>query len=81
MDLLAALLWAGAGGGVIAVVVGLARPARRRPALILAAALFLPIGILGILSIGIVFLVAALLCLLGAMWRRPPAERVTDHGP
>ena len=81
MDLLGTLLWAGAVGGVIAVVVGLAQPSRRRVALILAAVLFLPIGILGILSIGILFLAAALACLIGAVAGRPPAGRVTAPSP
>lgn len=81
MDLLATLLWAGAVGGVIAVVVGLAQPSRRRAALILAAVLFLPIGILGIMSIGIFFLAAALLCIIGAVLSRPPADRVPAPSP
>lgn len=59
MDLLAILLWAGTIGGVVAVVVGVVQPSRRRAALILAAVLFLPIGILTIMTIGVMFLTDA----------------------
>ncbi len=60
------LLWGGAIGGVVAAVSALRRPAERRQRLLLAAVLFLPIGVLGILSIGLIFLLASVLCLVGA---------------
>lgn len=69
--LIAVTLWAGAALGVVAVIVAVRRPAQRRLALLLAALLFLPIGVLGILSIGIVFLVAAAVCLGAAVFDRP----------
>ncbi len=69
MDLLAMLLWVAAGAGVVAVAVAFARPSLRRPALIVAAMLFLPVGVLGILSIGVVFLAAAATCLAFAFAR------------
>ncbi len=69
--LIASLLWAGAALGVVAVIVAIRQPSRRRVALLLAALLFLPIGILGILSIGAVFLVAAAVCLGFALFGRP----------
>lgn len=62
--LLAVVLWTSAALGVLAIVVASSRPSKRRPALLVAALLFLPIGVLGILSIGIFFLAAAALCLL-----------------
>ncbi len=71
MDLLAGALWAGAVAGALAVVVAVGRPDRRRGWLLAAASLFLPIGILGILSIGALFLLAAAACVLGAVRVRP----------
>lgn len=62
-SLIGVALWTGAGLGVVAVVVALARPSKRRVALLVAALTFLPIGVLGILSIGALFLVAAAVCL------------------
>lgn len=70
MDLLAVLLWTAAAGGALSVVVATVQPRQRRGALLLAASLFLPIGILGILSIGVVFLVATALCLVLAVSSR-----------
>lgn len=64
-------MWAGAALGVLAVIVAVRRPSRRRVALLLAALLFLPIGVLGILSVGAVFLVAAAMCLAFAAFSRP----------
>ena len=64
--LVAAGLWGGALLGVLAVIVAVRRPARRRVALLLAALSFLPIGVLGILSVGAVFLAAAVVCLASA---------------
>jgi hypothetical protein len=80
-NVLAMLAWAGAGGSAICVAVALVRPARRRVALVLAAFLLLPIGILGILSIGIFFLAAAVLCLIGAIMGRPPAGQKPEPSP
>lgn len=74
MDLLATLLWAGAAGGILAVAVALMRPGRRRGWLLAASLLFLPIGIMGILSVGIVFLLAAAACLIGAVMSRPQPD-------
>ena len=64
-------VWAGAALGVLSVIVAVRQPSRRRVALLLAALLFLPIGVLGILSIGVVFLVAAAVCLGFAVFSRP----------
>ena len=69
--LIASVLWAGAALGVVAVIVAIRHPSRRRVALLLAALLFLPIGVLGILSVGVVFLVAAAVCLTFAVFHRP----------
>lgn len=64
---IAAALWVGAAAGAAAVVVAIAIPQRRRPALLAAAVLFLPIGIYGILSVGALFLAAALACVIAAV--------------
>ena len=69
--LIASALWAAAALGVVSVIVAIRQPSRRRVALLLAALLFLPIGVLGILSIGVVFLVAAAVCLAFAVLGRP----------
>lgn len=80
MDLLAVSLWAGAAAGVLAVVVAVARPEQRRRWLLVAAVLFLPIGILGILSIGALFLLVAAACIIGAVMGRPSRTRPSDRG-
>ena len=71
MTALATALWAGALAGVACVIAAVTRPARRRVALLLAAVLFLPIGVAGILSVGIVFIAAALACVIAAIASRP----------
>lgn len=63
--------------GVAAVVVSLVRPEARRAALLVGAAAFAISGVLGILSIGVVFLVAALLC--GVLAARGAPSNT--HGP
>jgi hypothetical protein len=50
----------GAAAGTLAVIVAAVRPMQRQQWLLTAGALFLPIGILGILSVGIFFLVQRL---------------------
>ena len=72
-------LWTGAALGVAAAVVAIARPSSRRWALLLAALLFLPIGVFGILSIGAVFLLASALCLMVALFSKPDT-RTTSNG-
>ena len=78
MDWLAVGLWTGALGGVIAVAVAIVLPRRRRAALLVGAALFLPIGVLGILSIGIFFLIAAVACVTVALLPRSRGTRATS---
>lgn len=65
--LIALALWTGAVLGVGAVIAAVLRPLQRRLLLLVAAGLFLPIGIFGILSIGVVFLAAALACVVFAL--------------
>jgi hypothetical protein len=77
VDWLAVGLWTGALGGFIAVVAAIALPHRRRAALLVGAALFLPIGVLGILSIGIVFLIAAVACVTFALLPKSRGTRPT----
>ena len=64
-------LWASVLLGLAAIVFAIARPDRRRVALLVAAAALLPIGVLGILTIGWVFLVAAAVCLTSAFVSPP----------
>lgn len=75
MTVVAAGLWSAAAAGVGAVLVAALTPARRRVALIVAACLFLPIGIAGILSIGALFLLAAAVSLIVAVRTRPEETR------
>ena len=64
-ELLVAIWFAAAVGGVIAVLVGLFASGDTRPRwLAIAVACFVVAGVLGILSIGILFLVLAGACFL-----------------
>lgn len=62
MDVLGVIWWGSAAGALVAVAVAVTTPSRRREALVTAGLLFLVAGVLGILSIGIVFIVAAIVC-------------------
>lgn len=75
---LALLLWGLAAAGVVAVVLAVTVPRLRVRLLVAAAVLFLPIGILGILSIGWLFLAAAAGCLAAAV---ATARRGTTSTP
>ncbi len=75
--LVAALLWTGAALGATSVLVAIRAPRHRRLALIVAALLFLPIGIFGIMSIGAVFIVAAAACVAAAVLVRPRDQHTT----
>lgn len=68
---LAVGLWAVALAGVAAIVVAVVRPRVRRIALLAAATAFLPIGVLGILSVGAAFLITSVVCLVVAVRARP----------
>lgn len=61
-DTLTIIWWLATATGISAVVVSLVQPAVRRSALLVGAAAFAVSGVLGILSIGVVFLVAAIVC-------------------
>lgn len=67
MDLLGVIWWGSAAGGFVSVAVAVTVPSRRRAALVVASLLFLVAGGLGILSIGIVFIVAASVCAVVAV--------------
>ena len=69
--LIAVALWVGAALGALAVVVAVAVPSKRRVGLLAAALLFLPIGVAGMLSVGVVFLAAAAVCLAWATLGKP----------
>lgn len=75
--LVAVMLWTLAVSGMLAVAVAAARPSKRRVALVAAAVLFLPIGVFGILSVGGIFLAAALVCLVLAVVGR---DRISADG-
>lgn len=72
----AVLLWFAAAAGAVAATAAVRLPGLRRVLLVVAAILFLPIGILGILSVGALFLAAAAVCLVAAVRWRP----VRDDG-
>jgi hypothetical protein len=78
VDWLAVGLWTGALAGTIAVAAAVVLPHRRRAALLVSAALFLPIGVLGILSIGIFFLIAAVVCVTVALLHKPRGTHPTS---
>lgn len=65
--LLAMVLWGAAALGVVAAISAIVLPQLRRILFVVAAVLFLPIGVLGIMSIGVVFLVAAGACIVAAV--------------
>ena len=67
MDLLGVIFWGFAAGGFASVAVAVGMPPRRRAALLVASLFFLVAGVLGILSIGIVFIVAAIVCVAVAV--------------
>ena len=80
--LLAMVLWGAAGLGVFAAISAIALPRLRRVLFVVAAVLFLPIGVMGILSIGVVFLVAAAACIVAAVLAdgRPRPRTPTPSG-
>lgn len=65
-------LWMGALGGIAAIAVAITTPARRRSALVVAALVFLPLGVLGLLSVGAAFLALSAGCLVAAALTRKP---------
>ena len=69
-EAVAVALWAGALGGLVAIAIAVAKPSKRRVALLVAAFLFLPIGVLGILTVGWIFLALALGCIIAAALSR-----------
>lgn len=66
MSVLSVVWFTSAIGGALAAVVGLLVPKVRRWALLVAGAGFSIAGVLGILSIGILFLGLAAFCFIGA---------------
>lgn len=80
-SLIGVALWTGAGLGVLAVALAVARPDKRRVALLVAGLAFIPIGVLGILSIGALFLVAAVVCLALAAFGPPGTAGNTVESP
>lgn len=67
MDLLGLIWWGSAVGGFASIALAVAVPSRRRSALLVASLLFLLAGVLGVLSIGILFVVAAIVCAVAAL--------------
>lgn len=74
MVALSIVWWSAAVIGVVALIVAGLSASRRRGVLAVAAAAFLVVGILGILSIGLPFLVLAGVCAWAAARRRTLAE-------
>jgi hypothetical protein len=62
MNVLTVVVYAAMVIGAAAVIAGVAVPRLRRPMFWLAAGMFTVVGVLGILSIGILFLAAAVVC-------------------
>lgn len=67
VGILAVVWWLAVVGGAAALVVAVVSPQRRAVSLWVAAGLWVVPGILGILSIGILFLVAAVACGVAAV--------------
>lgn len=80
MDVLSVIWLGSVAGAVAAVAVAVTMPARRREALILAGVLFLVAGVLGILSIGMLFIVAAIVCGVVALRTREGRARSISGG-
>lgn len=67
MDVLGLLWWGSVIAATAAALYGLGSPRRRRPAMTVAAVLFLMDAWIGILSIGLVFLPLSVACALAAL--------------
>jgi small-conductance mechanosensitive channel len=76
-DVLVVLWFVSAIGGGLALLIAAVAPTHRRALLVTAAALFAVAGVLGILSVGALFLVAAALCAVGA--RRSRTSVITTR--
>ena len=76
-DALSMVWWTSALGGGLAALTAAVAPRVRRKALFTASALLLLAGVLGILSIGVLFLVAATACAVLATRTRKVHG---DHG-
>lgn len=68
--ILSVVFWLAVVGGAVALVVAVASPQQRVASLWVAAGLWVVPEILGIMSIGILFLVAAVACGVGAVMVR-----------
>ncbi|MQB02268.1 MAG: hypothetical protein GEU78_18845 [Actinobacteria bacterium] len=79
MNTLTIVWWGATLGGVVAALVAVLTPSGRRPALLVAASLFLISGVLGILSIGVVFLVLAVVCVIAAVLSH--SHQSSDRSP
>jgi hypothetical protein len=69
-DVLVVAWWTCALGGVAALAVAVSMASRRRQALGTAAVLLAAAGVLGLASVGIIFLVAATFCAFAALRAR-----------
>jgi hypothetical protein len=67
--------------GVVAAISAIALPRLRTALFVVAAVLFLPIGVLGIMSVGVVFLVAAGACIVAAVLARQGRRPRTPTSP
>ena len=71
MEALSLAAWSSAVTGVVALPVAALRASVRRTALATAAAGFAVAGVLGILSIGLIFIILAVLCAFAAARTSP----------
>jgi hypothetical protein len=75
MDLLTVIWWAAVVVGVVSILLAVGLASRRSELLVLAGGSFALAGVLGILSIGVIFLAAAAVCIAVATRR----ERITPR--
>ncbi len=68
-------------GSYAAAASAIALPGPRRGGYLIAAVLFLPIGVLGLASVGIVFLAAAAACIVAAVLAGDGAVRMFRARP
>ncbi len=79
MAVLALIWWTAAIGGLVAGLVGITVRSRRRESLLIAGGLFAVAGVLGILSIGIIFVVFSAACIVAATRTDAPVGAHAGH--
>jgi hypothetical protein len=77
-EVLAIVWFAAAIGGLVAAVFGLMYRTRRRASLMLAGVCFGVAGVLGILSVGVIFIALSVVCFVGSRAGNASATAVSD---